>query len=103
MPILIYITCPQREKARVLARKLVEEKLIACAHIFPMESIYWWKDVIEEHAEYVIIAKGMEKDFAMLTARVKDLHSYEVPCIVSVPITDGNTDYLTWIQTSTQK
>lgn len=103
MPILIYITCPAKEAARVLARKLVEEKLIACANIFPMESIYWWKENIEERAEYIIIAKGMEKDFAVLTARVKDLHDYEVPCIVSVPITDGSTDYLAWIQKSTQK
>ena len=103
MPILIYITCANKEETRRIAKGLIEEKLIACANIFPMESIYWWQESIEESMEYVLIAKGMEKDFDALTSRVKNLHSYEVPCIITVPITNGNADYLSWIGQSTKK
>ena len=102
MPILIYITCASKEEARRIARELIEKKLMACANIFPIESIYWWKNAIEEATEYVIIAKAMETDFEELEQQAKHLHSYEVPCIVAVPITNGNQDYLTWIEASTQ-
>lgn len=102
MPILIYITCANKEETRKIARHLIEQKLIACANYFAMESMYWWKENIEESTEYVLIAKGVKEDFVTLQTHVKDLHSYEVPCIVSVPIIDANPDYLTWIQESTQ-
>ena len=103
MPIFIYISCANKEEAKLIARTLVEKKLIACANLFPMESIYWWKNDIEESLEYVLIAKGMQEDFEALKMLVKDLHSYEIPCIVALPIADGNADYLEWIQTSTKK
>ena len=103
MPILIYITCADKDEARRLSKVLLEEKLIACVNIFPMESMYWWQGDIVESMEYVVIAKGMPADFEALIMRVKDLHSYEVPCIVSVPITGGNSDYLEWIKESTKK
>ncbi len=103
MAIFVYITCESKAVARVIAKTLVEEQLVAGANIFPIESIYWWDNEIQENEEYVIIGKTTILNFEMLKARVKQLHNYEVPCIVSLPILDGNDDYLSWIIENTKK
>ncbi len=97
MAIVVYITCENKQMARNIAKTTVEEKLIACANIFPIESIYWWDNEVQENEEYVIIAKTTALKFQDLKDRVKQLHNYEVPCIVSLPILDGNEEYLSWI------
>ncbi|MFC1584154.1 divalent-cation tolerance protein CutA [Fibrobacterota bacterium] len=96
------MTAGSQEEASRMARTLVEEKLAACVNIIPgMKSIYRWKGKLEEGAETVVIAKTRESLAAQLTERVKSLHSYECPCVVSIPIQSGNGAFLDWIGSET--
>lgn len=94
---IVYITAGDIEEARKIGRKLVEERLAACANIFPIASIYRWKGKIEEANEFGIIVKTKTEKVKELEKRVKELHSYEVPCVVSFRIEEGSKDYLDWI------
>jgi periplasmic divalent cation tolerance protein len=98
----VFITAKDAAEARSICRMLVEEKLIACANYFPINSIYRWKGAVEESAEVAIIAKTRTALMERLIQRVKELHSYEVPCVVSWKIEEGNPDYLQWIKESTE-
>jgi periplasmic divalent cation tolerance protein len=97
----IYITAGDEMEARRIGRILVEEKLAACINYFPIRSVYRWKGAIEEAEETGIIAKTRADLVDRLIERVKQVHSYEVPCVVSWIIEKGNPDYLDWIKEST--
>lgn len=100
---LIYITTDGAEEARLIGRALVEARLAACANVLgPMTSIYRWEGAVQEGQEAVLIAKTTASLVDALTARVRALHSYECPCIVSVPIDGGNSDFLDWIAAETR-
>lgn len=100
---LLYITINNYEEAGQLCRKLVEEKLLACANIIKCEkSIYWWQGKIEEEQECIIIAKAPSELTEKAIKRVKQLHSYDCPCILSIKVTEGNEDFLKWVETSTK-
>ena len=98
----IYITTGDEDEARRIGRTLVEERLVACVNILPIKSIYRWEGDIEEEEEVVMFVKTRDELAGQVIERVKELHSYEVPCIVSLPITKGNPDYLKWIEESTK-
>lgn len=85
------------DEAKNIGKKLVEERLAACVNIFPITSIFRWKDNIEEANEFVILAKSMTGKVKDIEERVKQLHSYEVPCVISFNIDSGSEDYLDWI------
>ena len=97
---VVYITTKDREEARSIGKKLVEEKLAACVNIIDnMESIYRWKgDVLSEN-ETILIAKTTYSNINPLTQKVKELHSYDVPCVITFNISEqeGNSDYLDWL------
>ncbi|EFL52099.1 CutA1 divalent ion tolerance protein [Solidesulfovibrio fructosivorans JJ]] len=100
--VMVYITAPSPEAAESIGRALVTERLAACANILPgMRSIYHWKGAIETAEETVLIAKTRSDLADALTARVKELHDYEVPCAVVVPIVSGLPDFLHWIDDET--
>lgn len=95
---LIYITCPNREEALMIGKSLVEQRLAACANVLNgMTSVYWWEGKVQDDQECVLILKTRETLVPALIQKVKKLHSYDVPAIVSLPILDGNPDYLQWI------
>jgi periplasmic divalent cation tolerance protein len=99
---LVYITAPSLEEATAIGRLLVTERLAACANLLPgMRSIYHWQGAVEEADEVVLIAKTRSALVPPLIARVKHAHSYDVPCIVSLPIEDGDPDYLRWLAEET--
>ncbi len=99
MPIMVYITAPNEDEARRIGLELVEKKLAACVNILPgMKSIYIWQGALEQSEEVVLIAKTVKERFNELCAAVKEAHSYEVPCIVSWPITEGTEDFLAFIR-----
>ena len=87
-------------EARNIGRILVEERLAACANIFPITSIFRWKGNIEEASEFGIIVKTRTEKVKEIEKRVKEIHSYEVPCVVSFKIEEGSIDYLEWINDS---
>ena len=99
---LIYITTANEREAKKIAEVLVREKLAACANIFPIESIYRWHGKIEKAKELVMIVKTKTKLVEKVIKRLKELHSYQVPCIISLPIEKGYKKYLKWIDKSTK-
>ncbi|MFH0908099.1 MAG: divalent-cation tolerance protein CutA [bacterium] len=95
---LAYVTAKDLKQARALARALVRERLAACVNILgKSESIYRWKGRLETGREVALIAKTTTTRAKRLTARVKELHTYDCPCVVIVPIVDGNPQFLKWI------
>lgn len=102
----VYVTTKDRNEATEIGTALVEEKLAACANIIDgMESIYRWEGETQTDKECILILKTTYSNMSTLTKRIKELHSYEVPCVISLNITEqeGNPDYLNWIQNSVQR
>ncbi|MCM0756219.1 divalent-cation tolerance protein CutA [Desulfovibrio aminophilus] len=100
--IFVYVTCESLEQAETIGAALVERRLCACVNILPgMRSLYWWKGRLERAEEAVLVAKTRESLLEALTAGIKSLHSYEVPCVVALPILGGNPDFLRWIADET--
>ena len=101
--LFVYITVGSADEARRIAGTLVEERLAACANLIEgMRSVYRWRGKIEEATEVVVVAKTRDDLLEALTDRVRALHSYECPCVVGLPATGGNQDYLDWIASETQ-
>ncbi|MFZ3384471.1 MAG: divalent-cation tolerance protein CutA, partial [Candidatus Methanoperedens sp.] len=94
---IIYITAGDMAQARMIGRKLVEERLAACVNIFPITSIFRWKGNIDEANEFGIIVKTRSDKVKEIEKKVLEIHSYEVPCVVSFKIDEGSKDYLNWI------
>jgi periplasmic divalent cation tolerance protein len=93
-----YMTAGSRDEALKIARALVEERLAACCNLLDgMTSVYRWQGEIQEDAEVVVIAKTRAELVEPLTARVQALHSYDVPCVVALPVSGGNPAFLHWI------
>jgi periplasmic divalent cation tolerance protein len=98
MYILVYITTSRREESKEIGKILVKEKLVACVNIVPLiESIYLWKGQIEEDKESLIIAKTKTENIDKIIKRVKEIHSYETPAILAIPIKEGSKDYFKYI------
>lgn len=98
----IYITCADEAEAEAIGVMLVERRLAACVNILPgMRSLYWWRGKVERGEEVVLIAKTRDDLVEPLTEAVKAAHGYEVPCVVSLPISGGNPDFLSWIRAET--
>jgi periplasmic divalent cation tolerance protein len=94
----VYITTSTIDEARMIGRALVEAHLAACANIIPgMESVYRWKNQIESDQEVILIAKTSKERLKDLEHRVKQLHSYDVPCIVALPLEHGSQEYFDWL------
>ena len=101
---LIYIfwTCHDQGEAKKIARGLLNERLIACASIFPqIESIYRWEGKIEEGQEVKVILKTSAHQYEAIQSYIQAHCTYEVPEIVQVDIAKGNPDYLSWIAQET--
>lgn len=98
--ILVLITVPTEESAKKVASHLLEQKLAACVNIIPgLTSLFWWKGNINDDQEMLLIAKTHQSLFAeKLIPAVRQVHPYDVPEIIALPILMGNTDYLKWIE-----
>lgn len=100
--VFVYVTTATIEQARAIGRRLVEDRLAACANVLPgMESIYRWQGAIETAQESVLILKTRAALVDQLAARVRQLHTYDCPCVVALPILAGNPAYLRWIEAET--
>jgi len=101
--IFIYTTCKDKKEARKIGEILVEEKLAACINYFPIESIYHWQGKIVKDKEFVLLVKTLKNNFQKAEKRVKQLHSYEIPCIVALPIVRSSKNYYNWAKKQTNK
>ena len=100
---IIYITVSNKGEAEKIASVLLNQKLCACVNIIEnVTSFFFWKDKIQKEKEVILLAKTTENLTKRLIETVKKKHSYSCPCVVSVPILDGNPDFLQWIQNSTK-
>lgn len=96
-------TLPDAELARRLAVTLVEERWAACAQVIgPVESSYWWQGKVEAATEWYCHLKTTLARAPGLTARLRELHPYDTPEIIALPIVDGDADYLRWIAGSVE-
>ncbi|KAH6779060.1 Nitrogen regulatory PII-like [Perilla frutescens var. hirtella] len=101
--IVVYVTVPNKEAGKKLAESIVKERLAACVNRVPgVESVYEWKGEIQTDSEELLIIKTRESLLEALTEHVKANHEYEVPEVISLPITGGNLQYLEWIKKSTK-
>ncbi len=103
MPVsFVYATAGDAAEAQRIGRVVVEERLAACANVIDgMRSIYWWEGRVQEGAEAVLILKTAAERLPALIARVKDLHSYDCPCIEVLDVTGGHRPFLDWIARET--
>jgi periplasmic divalent cation tolerance protein len=103
--IVVLVTCGSRKEARRIAQALVEAKLAACVNILPanVESIYRWKGRVEVAREVLLVIKTTGGLFGAVERRIRDLHSYEVPEVIAIPIARGSGAYLRWVTDSLRK
>jgi periplasmic divalent cation tolerance protein len=95
---LVYITVGSKSEAVAIGNEIVSHRLAACVNIIDqMTSIYHWDDELQLSSEVVMIAKTLSSKVPELVEIVKANHSYECPCIISIPITGGNPAFLNWI------
>jgi len=98
---LVLTTAGSQEEARTIARALVERRLAACVNIVPqIESIYRWRDAVDEAQEWLLLIKTSGSVFDRVRAAIQELHSYEVPECICLTIEDGSPRYLEWIADS---
>lgn len=94
------MTCPNPETAQSLARQLLERRLVACVNLVPqVTSMYWWEGKIQEDSEVLLIAKTRAERVEELKRVVPELHPYDVPELVVLPVEDGLPAYLSWVKT----
>ncbi len=94
----IYMTVGSKEEARKIGKALVTDRLAACVNILDqMNSFYRWDGEIQDDTEVVMIAKTTEERVPDLIEKVKSLHSYDCPCMVSLPVAGGHQPFLEWI------
>ena len=95
---MVLVTVPNAETADKLAEALVGERLAACVNVLPpMRSIYRWKGAVERDEEQLCLVKTTAAGFERLRARIVELHPYEVPEVVALPIERGHAAYLDWL------
>lgn len=100
--IFVYATAADEAEALGIGRAVVAERLAACANVLPgMRSVYWWQGKMEEGSEAVLILKTAAARLPALLARVKELHSYDCPCLEAIEVKDGNPDFLAWVERET--
>jgi periplasmic divalent cation tolerance protein len=100
--VLILTTVPDSELGDTLARALVDERLAACVNVFPaMASCYRWRGSIEREVERQLVIKTTRGRVAAVQARLAELHPYELPEFLVLPVADGGSAYLEWVRTET--
>jgi len=96
---LVLTTFPDAAAAQRLAHALVSERLAACVSILPVaQSVYLWKGRVESATEQLLVIKSMTRAYRDIQKRILELHPYELPEVIAVPVTDGYADYLSWIR-----
>lgn len=102
--ILVITTVPDEETADKIAKQLVESRLAACASISsPVSSLYWWDKKITQDKEFMLFIKTRTALYSALENKIRQIHPYQVPEIIALPIIQGFLPYLHWIDSETRK
>ncbi|OPY34142.1 MAG: Divalent-cation tolerance protein CutA [Methanomassiliicoccales archaeon PtaU1.Bin124] len=101
--VTVMFTIDSMANARTIVKLLLDKKLIACANMIEISSMYWWQSKIEEAEEVMVVLKARKDDFTLIEVEIDRLHPYEVPCIVCYDIALGNRPYLDWVLDSTER
>jgi len=97
--VLIFITASTNEEAKKIVKRLLDQKKAACVNIIPkIDSYFWWQGKKESVKEVLLIVKSTASLLNDVIRLVKELHTYELPEIIAIPIIGGNQDYLNWIK-----
>ncbi|MFP4496981.1 MAG: divalent-cation tolerance protein CutA [Vulcanimicrobiota bacterium] len=103
MYITIFVTVPDEKTGETIARNILKERLAACANMVKqIRSFYWWEDEIQDDQEYLLIIKTKLGLFNNLKETIVQLHPYDVPEIVAMPIIKGHEPYLKWLSNETK-
>ena len=101
--IVVLVTVGSEQEAETIATALLEERLAACVNVTsPVRSLYRWEGRIADDREWQMVIKTQARLFEALAARIRALHSYDVPEIIALPVLAGTTDYVDWIQNETK-
>jgi periplasmic divalent cation tolerance protein len=94
---LVLVTASSQSEGEAIAQALLQFKLAACVSLMPIRSFYTWNGEVHNEAEWQLMIKTDLQNFSQLEAKVRELHSYEVPEIIALPIVMGSQPYLSWI------
>jgi len=101
---LMLTTASSREEAKTIASELVSRRLAACVNILgPVASVYHWQGEVEHSEEFLLLIKSTETKFLPIQATIRELHSYQVPELLSFTVESGLEAYLNWIATSVRE
>jgi periplasmic divalent cation tolerance protein len=101
-PLLILCTCPDQATAERIAETVVGERLAACANLVPgLTSVYRWEGQIQRDTEWLLLVKTQAAVYPLLETRLRELHPYQTPEIIALPIQTGSAAYLDWIADNT--
>ena len=102
--VVVLATAGSEDEAARIARAVVEERLAACVNVVgPIRSIYRWEGAVEDAREWLLVAKARAADVPGLDARIRALHSYDVPEVLALPIVGGAETYLAWLDAATRR
>ncbi|MDD2487328.1 MAG: divalent-cation tolerance protein CutA [Candidatus Gracilibacteria bacterium] len=97
--IQVFVSIDNKDNAKILAKKILENKLGACVQLIDgINSFYWWKSNIDESNETLLLIKTKSDLYDNLEKFIKENHSYDIPEIIIMPIVGGNKDYFGWIE-----
>jgi len=101
--ILFYVPCPSKQEAKIIARSLVEKRLVACANIIEnCTSIYEWEGQLQEESEIILILKTVKSLHLDVEREISDKHSNDCPCIVALDTAEVNMPFAQWVKTQTK-
>jgi periplasmic divalent cation tolerance protein len=99
---LVLVTASSQSEGEAIAQALLQFKMAACISLMPIRSLYNWNGEIRNEAEWQLMIKTDLRNFSQLEAKVRELHSYEVPEVIALPILMGSQPYLSWISEQVQ-
>jgi len=94
---LVLTTAASRTEAEAIARALVAERLAACVSLLPIHSVYTWQGGLEQQDEWQLVIKTDLTLFPALETKIRELHSYDLPEMIALPLSAGSADYLSWV------
>ena len=101
--ILVLTTVPNTEVGRIIAEKVIENRLAACVTLSSAhQSVYWWQGKISQESEHMLFIKTKKNHFPRLVKKIRQFHPYEVPEIIALPVFAGDKKYLEWIDSETR-